>query len=88
MEELGAPAKLRDDRMGREDGPVPARYSPITAVMRRALLDGLTGLWESAPEQRRAIAPRSPVAVLDRLPVARVGEVAEIGSPGAPQSGP
>jgi hypothetical protein len=45
--------------------------------MRRALLEGLTGLWESALDERRAMAARSPVAVLDRLLVARAKEVGE-----------
>jgi hypothetical protein len=35
--------------------------------IRRRLLDGLTELWEAALAERRALAPRSPVAVLDRL---------------------
>jgi hypothetical protein len=71
------PAKLQDDRIGHEDGSVQARYSHITAGMRRALLEGLTGLRESASDERRAMAARSPVAVLDRLLVARAKEVGE-----------
>ncbi len=63
--ELGVPAKLQDDRMGHEDGSVQARYSPITVAMRPGLLDGLTGLWESALGARRAMSSRSPVVVLD-----------------------
>jgi hypothetical protein len=58
-------------------GSVPARYSHITAGMRRALLDGLTGLWDLALDERRAMAARSPVALLDRLLVARAKEVGE-----------
>jgi hypothetical protein len=42
MEELGTPGKLMDERMGHEDGSVPARYSHVTAPMRQQLLDGLT----------------------------------------------
>lgn len=67
MEELGTPGKLMDDRMGHEDGSVQARYSHVTAVMRRQLLEGLTDLWKAALAQRRAMAPGSPVALLDRL---------------------
>ena len=77
MEELGVPAKLQDDRMGHEDGSVQSRYSYITAAMRQVLLDGLTGLWEAALDERRAMAPRSPVSVLDRLLVARYREAGE-----------
>ncbi|MEU8606933.1 hypothetical protein AB0C29_02885 [Actinoplanes sp. NPDC048791] len=57
----------RDDQMGHEDGSVQARYAHITSGMIERLLDGLTGLWTAALEGRRAINPRSPVAVLDRL---------------------
>jgi integrase len=67
MEELGTPGKLMDERMGHEDGSVQARYSHITADMRGRLLDGLTGVWTAALDERRAIVPGSPVAALDRL---------------------
>ena len=49
------------------DGSVQARYTHVTATMRRTLLDGLTGVWEAALEERRMLAPSSPVAVLDAL---------------------
>jgi integrase len=75
MEELGVPARPQDDRMGHEDGSLQARYSHITAAMRQALLHGLAGLWESALDDRRAMSPRSPVGVLDRLLAARAREV-------------
>jgi len=39
---------------------VQARYSHVTAVMRRQLLDGLTERWEAALAGRRAMAPGSP----------------------------
>jgi integrase len=77
MEELGIPAKLMDERMGHEDGSVQARYSHITAAMRRQLLGGLTDLWHAALDARLALAPRSPVTVLDRLLVTRKQEMGE-----------
>jgi hypothetical protein len=77
MEELGTPPKLMDERMGHEDGSVQARYSHVTAGMRSQLLDGLTRLWLAALDARRAMSPRSPVAVLDRLLAARTEEVGE-----------
>lgn len=67
MEELGIPPKLMDERMGHEDGSVQARYSHVTAEMRRRLLAGLTEIWEAALEERRRMSFGSPVAVLDRL---------------------
>ena len=62
-----------DERIGHEGGSVQARYSHVTPGMRRRLLDGLTQLWEAALTERRAMAPRSPVAVLHRLLTARRG---------------
>lgn len=67
MEELGTPAPLMDDQIGHEDGSIQARYSHTTATMVATLLDGLTGLWESALDARRRMRPGSPVVVLDRL---------------------
>jgi integrase len=67
MDEMGIPQRLKDDRMGHLDGSVSARYSHITAAMRRALCDGLTERWNAALRARKALTPGSPVAVLDRL---------------------
>jgi site-specific recombinase XerD len=67
MEELGIPPKLMDERMGHEDGSVSARYSHVTKPMRQRLLDCLTEQWEAVLAARRAMAPGSPVEVLDRL---------------------
>ncbi|GGK39581.1 integrase [Pilimelia terevasa] len=67
MIEVGAPATLMDEQMGHEDGSIGARYSHVTPGMVRLLDDGLTRLWEAALEERRAMSPGSPVAVLDRL---------------------
>jgi hypothetical protein len=82
MQELGTPPKLMDERMGHEDGSVQARYTHVTPVMRRALLVGLTGLWEAALDARQAMSPGSSVNVLDAVLTARAsqqrGEVAEI----------
>ena len=61
--------------MGHEDGSVQARYTQITAAMRRQLLDGLTGLWVAALDARRSFSPGSPVGVLDRLLRERAKEV-------------
>jgi integrase len=71
MEELRINPKLMDERLGHEDGSVQARYSHITATMRRRLADGLTEVWEEALEERRRLSPGSPVAALDALLKAR-----------------
>jgi integrase len=67
MDGLDTPPKLKDERMGHEDGSVQARYSHVTPEMRRRLLDGLTDLWCAALDARRRLAAGSPVAVLDAL---------------------
>jgi integrase len=67
MVELGTPAALMDAQMGHLDMSVQARYVHVTASMVRQLLDGLTELWRAALDARRALDPRSPVAILDRL---------------------
>ncbi|MDT4991208.1 MAG: hypothetical protein QOH97_1100, partial [Actinoplanes sp.] len=67
MDEMGIPQRLKDGRMGHLDGSVSARYSHITSVMRKELCDGLTERWTEALKARKALAPGSPVDVLDRL---------------------
>jgi integrase len=67
MDELNTPVKLKDERMGHEDGSVQARYSHVTPDMRTRLLDGLTDLWNAALNARRAMSAGSPVSVLDAL---------------------
>jgi hypothetical protein len=64
---LGTPAVLMDAQMSHADGSVQALYSHVTADMVGRLLDGLTALWTAALDARRAMSPRSPVSVLDRL---------------------
>ncbi len=53
--------------------PVQARYTHVTSAMRRQLLEGLTGVWETALDELRAMAPGPSVAVLDRLLAERQG---------------
>ena len=67
MDELGVPAKLKDAQMGHSDGSVQAGYSHVTDPMVGRLLDGVTDVWHAALDARLAVAPGSPVAVLDRL---------------------
>ncbi|MFJ7909817.1 LacI family DNA-binding transcriptional regulator [Kitasatospora sp. NPDC096204] len=67
MDELRTPEKLKDERMGHEDGSVQARYSHITPEMRRDLMEGLTRMWLASLAARRQMAPGSPVPVLDAL---------------------
>ncbi|MEU7313070.1 LacI family DNA-binding transcriptional regulator [Streptomyces sp. NPDC007083] len=71
MDTLRTPKVLKDERMGHVDSSMSAHYSHVTDEMRRDLVEGLTRLWEEALDQRRALSPGSPVAVLDRLLRAR-----------------
>ena len=71
MREVGIPPKLRDERMGHEDGSVQTRYDHVTARMRQALVSALTGMREEASDTRRAMSQGSPVAALDALLKAR-----------------
>jgi integrase len=77
MDELGTPKKLMDAQMGHEDGSIGARYAHITTTMVERLAAGLTDAWESAVDDRLALSPGSPVAVLDRLLTARREEVGQ-----------
>jgi hypothetical protein len=77
LDPLGRPPSLGGERMGHEEGSIQSRYTHITTAMRSTLLDGLTRLWLVALDARRAMSPRSPVAVLDRLLVVRANEVGE-----------
>ncbi|AUY50990.1 LacI family DNA-binding transcriptional regulator [Streptomyces sp. CB01881] len=72
MDEFGTPPKLKDERMGHEDGSVQARYSHITPEMRSKLMDDLTAVWDASLEARRRMSPGSPVKVLDTL--LRIGQ--------------
>ncbi|MFJ1707848.1 tyrosine-type recombinase/integrase [Kitasatospora sp. NPDC088346] len=67
MDEFGTPPKLKDERMGHEDGSVQARYSHVTAEMRRTLMDDLTRVWAESLAVRREMSPGSPVSTLDTL---------------------
>ncbi len=88
MDELGVPDKLKDMQMGHADGSVGARYSHVTDAMVERLLDGLTGLWETALQARREMAAGSPVAVLDRLLRQEAGRrPRKIVSQNSPQAG-
>jgi hypothetical protein len=66
MEKLGTEKVLMDERTGHADGSMWALHVHVTS-MRSRLCSNLTGLWEASLNARRALYPRSAVAVLDRL---------------------
>jgi hypothetical protein len=67
MEESGTPPKLRDDRLGHEDGTVQARYSQVTPEMktRFARASPSAGRLRSTLVEIRSM--RSAVSVMDQL---------------------
>ena len=67
MEQLGIPPVLMDERIGHLDGSVQRRYTHVTSEMRKRLTEELTRCWDAALDERLAMSPRSPVAVLDEL---------------------
>jgi integrase len=67
MAELRTPEVLSHDRLGHELPGIAGIYSHPTPPMVAELMAGLTGCWEKALDERLAMCPRSPVAVLDGL---------------------
>ncbi|WP_426505383.1 LacI family DNA-binding transcriptional regulator [Dactylosporangium sp. McL0621] len=67
MVELGTPSPLMDLHMGHAKTTVQQAYEHVTGGMVEQLLSRLTAVWREALASRRAMHPRSPVAVLDRL---------------------
>jgi hypothetical protein len=53
--------------MGHDDGSVQARYSHVTAEMRRRRVADLTAVWQEALEARWRMHPGSTVGVLARV---------------------
>lgn len=58
---------LMDERIGHIDGSASTRHAHVTPCMRQRLMRGLTEQWTVSLDARRAMSPKSPVAVLDRL---------------------
>lgn len=59
--------KLKDQRMGHEDGRVGARYSHVSKAMRDKLVAALQDRWTGALAERARIHPHSAVPILDDL---------------------
>jgi integrase len=67
MVELRTPEVLSHDRLGHEMPGIAGIYSHPTPPMRAGLLEGLTACWEKSLDERLAMCPDSPVAVLAGL---------------------
>ena len=73
------------DRRGHAMPGMDRVYNHVTPEMREHLCAALEDLWQTAIKERRALSPRSNVALLDRLLIEREGQKAE---DLAPQSAP
>ncbi|WP_307853675.1 hypothetical protein [Streptomyces tagetis] len=56
-----------DERVGHEDGSVSARHAHVTDSMWQTLMEQLTEVRNESLAARRALHPRYPLPVLDRL---------------------
>lgn len=71
LDEFRTPSVLIEERFGHINGTVSARYKHVSKDMRIELLESLTALWSETLDERLALNPRSPVAALDKLLLAR-----------------
>jgi integrase len=75
MVEDRIPEALSHDVLGHELEGVGRRYTFITDAMRAERVEALTERWNRALDARIVLNPRSPVAVLDELLLARAARV-------------
>lgn len=87
MIEDGIREVLQHDRLGHEMPGIAATYSHVSDQMRNQLKRALQARWETALDQRLALHPRSPVAILDELLAARAGRTTEDDLPNISQKG-
>jgi hypothetical protein len=71
MIEDGIPEVLRHDRLGHQMKGIQATYSHVSPPMREELRRALQHRWETALDERIAMCPHSPVALLDELLTSR-----------------
>jgi hypothetical protein len=67
MAEDGIPEILAEQRLGHELPGMRGFYAHVSQRMRDDLMAGLQARWEQSLRERAAIAPHSPVPLLDRL---------------------
>ena len=61
------------DRRGHALQGMDRVYTHVTTEMRQQLCAALEDLWQTAIKERRALSPRSNVALLDNIPIEREG---------------
>jgi hypothetical protein len=74
LDEFRTPSVLIEERFGHLNGTVSARYKHVSQDMRAELLANLTVLWNKTLDERLVLNPRSPVAALDNLLLARASQ--------------
>ncbi|MCW2946449.1 MAG: sle, partial [Actinoallomurus sp.] len=67
MAELHTHEVFSHERIGHQMDGIGARYTHVTAAMRKELCDQLTERWHASLDARAALNPRSPVAALDAI---------------------
>jgi len=67
LDDLGAQATLKSERMGHEIPGMAGVYGHIMPEWRDRLRTQLQGLWETSLHERAQLSPHSAVALVDRL---------------------
>ena len=88
LEQAGLPKVIQMDRRGHALQGMDRVYTHVTTEMREQLCAALGDLWQTAIKDRRALSPRSNVALLDRLLIEREGQKAEDIAPNLPPTDP
>jgi hypothetical protein len=65
--EDGIPEVLAEQRLGHQVPGMRGWYAHVSQKMRDELMQALQARWEESLRQRAALAPRSPVPLLDNL---------------------
>ncbi|TDD24697.1 hypothetical protein E1287_38030 [Actinomadura sp. KC06] len=71
LDEIGTSNVLAHDRLGHSMPGIGGTYAHVSPSMRQQLRERLQALWEATLDQRLALWPTSPVAILNELLAAR-----------------
>jgi Phage integrase family len=71
LEDSGLSKVIQMDRRGHAMPGMDRVYTHVTTEMRQRLCTVLEDLWQNAIRDRRAMSPRSPVALLDDVLIGR-----------------
>jgi integrase len=88
LEEARLPKVIQMDRRGHALQGMDRVYTHVTTEMREQLCAVLEDLWQTAIDDRRALSPRSNVALLDSILIEREGQKEEDLAPQSAPHGP